>query len=172
MSEDRPTRADRMERNESVTAILNQKGKDAITHSSEAIGDRENQTSLPRNGKQPTPVASSPRRGPRLLEISLQAYELHLQHFNQNEIAEHLDVTSRQVRNYIRKARTYLGVPEGMKHAALAEIMLTTRRAWENYYKTEDPRIKVLWFKAALSAQIHRDRLLGLLSSQEVNPDE
>jgi hypothetical protein len=97
------------------------------------------------------------------LKVAIQAYELSLQHFNNQEIAETLDVTSRQVSNYLRKARTYLGVPEGLKHQALAECMLSIKLAWKQFYLATDPRTKVLWHQAALRAQIHRDRLLGLL---------
>lgn len=153
--------------------ILGRRGKEPSPQTSAAPDQgEESKPSLPESGKQPTRIASSPRRGIHLLEASLQAYELHLQHFNQNEIASTLGVTSRQVRNYIQKAKAHLGVPEGMKHAALAEIMLAIKRAWTDYYKTEDPRVKVLWFRAALSAQIHRDKLLGLLADRTVQFEE
>jgi len=123
---------------------------------------------MPKTGTQQPQLTATPRRGPKLLQAALQAYELSLQHFNQNEIASTLGTRPRQVRNYIQKARAFLGVPEGLKHAALAEIMLTIRRAWVEYYKAKDPRVKVLWYRAALASQIHRDRLLGLLDGKLV----
>jgi hypothetical protein len=72
-------------------------------------------------------------------------------------------VTTRQIHTYLKKAKVYLGVPEGLKHAALAEVMLAIKLAWRQFYTAQDPRVKVLWYQAALRAMIHRDRLLGLL---------
>jgi ParB-like chromosome segregation protein Spo0J len=156
--------------------ILSQRGKDEDSKLQRPEGETVEPALVPESGTKHTEIASSSqnsrRRGVHLLEASLQAYELHLQHFSQNEIAGTLGVTSRQVHNYIGKAKAYLGVPEGMKHAALAEIMLAIKRAWMMFYKSEDPRVKVLWFRAALSGQIHRDRLLGLLTDRTVQFEE
>jgi ParB-like chromosome segregation protein Spo0J len=152
--------------------ILSERGRD--NGQPEPVGVRK--PTVPETGNQQACLTSSskkkPNRGIKLLQAALQAYELHLQHFSLEEIAATLGVTSRQVHNYLRKAKAYLGVPEGMKHAALAEIMLAIKHAWMMFYKSEDPRVKVLWFRAALSAQIHRDRLLGLLTDRTVQFEE
>jgi hypothetical protein len=100
------------------------------------------------------------RRKMKLLEASLEAYGLQLQHFSLHEIGEKLDVSVRQASRYVDRGRQYLGVPEGLRNASLAEALHAIKCAWTEYQKATDPRVKAIWFKAALQAMSHRDRLL------------
>lgn len=111
---------------------------------------------------QPISASKKPRRGPRLLKAALRAYELSLQHFNNQEIGESLGVSARQVYNYVKRAQGFLGVPPGLRHSALAETLLAIKIGWREFYLSTDPRLKLLWHQEALRTMIHRDKLLGL----------
>jgi hypothetical protein len=106
-------------------------------------------------------IDSKPRRRKmKLLEASLEAYGLQLQHFSLLEIGGKLNVSSRQASRYVERGRQYLGVPEGLRNASLAESLHAIKCAWTEYRKAEDPRVKAMWFRSALLAMAHRDRLL------------